>query len=396
LRAAPTRPALSGFEMLRSPMHNLPKQNIADLARWGFDRTDVIPLWFGESDLSTPSLISDAATRALADGHTFYTHQRGIPELREALSAYMSRLHRRPVPVERITVTSGGMPGILMSMELVLQPGDNVVVIEPVWPNIQGAIHLMEGEKRSVMMEPSNDGWRLDVDRVEAACDRRTRAVFLASPGNPTGWILSPGQQHELLDLARARGFWIVSDEVYTRFAYDAPVAPSFLDIVEPEDPVLVVNSFSKSWAMTGWRMGWLTHPPSIGDTLAQVVQYNTSGTPTFLQHAAVTAIRDGEAIALEMRRRCRQGRDIVCEALEGMRRVRLPARPPGGMYVFFGVEGMTDSLATCGEIFERTGVGLAPGSAFAEGLESYLRVCIALSPDKLREAMQRIAPLLS
>jgi aspartate aminotransferase len=377
-------------------MRALPKQNIADLARWGFGREDVIPLWFGESDLATPAFIGEAVGKALAAGHTFYTHQRGIPELRDALAAYMSGLYRKPVGRDRITVTSGGMAGILMSMEMLLQPGDNVVVVEPVWPNIQGAIHIMGGSRRPVAMEPGNDGWRLDVRKVEAACDERTRAVFLASPGNPTGWIISPDQQRALLDLARSRGFWIVSDEVYTRLVYDCPVAPSFLDIAIDEDPVIVINSFSKTWAMTGWRLGWLTHPVSIGDTLAQVVQYNTSGTATFLQHAAVTVIRDGEDFAGEMRARCKAGRDIACDAFERMRRVRLPKRPAGGMYVFFEVEGMTDSLATCGEIFERTGVGLAPGSAFAEGCESYLRACIAMSPEKLREAMARIAPLLT
>ncbi len=387
--------ARTGYELMRSPMHALPKQNIADLARWGFDRDDVIPLWFGESDLTTPPFICDAAGRALAAGHTFYTHQRGIPELREALSAYMGRLYRRPVGADRITVTSGGMAGILMSMEMLLQPGDNVVVIEPVWPNIQGVIHIMGGVKRSVMMEPGNDGWRLDMRRVEAACDSRTRAVFLASPGNPTGWMISPDQQRAMLDLARSRGFWIVSDEVYTRLAYDRSVAPSFLDVAGDEDPVIVINSFSKAWAMTGWRVGWLTHPVSIGDTLAQVVQYNTSGTATFIQHAAVAAITEGEGFAAEMRARCQAGRDIACEALERLRRVRLPARPAGGMYVFFEIEGMTDSLAMCADIFERTGVGLAPGSAFAEGCDNYLRACIALSPDKLHEAMKRIAPLL-
>jgi aspartate/methionine/tyrosine aminotransferase len=386
----------TGYALMRSPMHALPKQNIADLARWGFERTDVIPLWFGESDLTTPAFISKAAGRALADGHTFYTHQRGIPELREALSKYMGRLYRKPIGVDRITATSGGMAGILMSMEMLLQPDDNVVVVEPVWPNIQGAIHIMGGVRRSVMMETGNDGWRLDVRKVAAACDARTRAIFLASPGNPTGWMVTAEQQAALLDLARSRGLWIVSDEVYTRLVYDRPVAPSFLDIAEDEDPVIVINSFSKSWAMTGWRAGWLTHPPSIGETLAQVVQYNTSGTATFIQHAAVAAINEGEEFVASMRARCQKGRDIACDALERMPRVRLAKRPSGGMYVFFEVDGMTDSLAMCAKIFERTGVGLAPGSAFAEGCDNYLRACIALSPEKLDEAMKRVAPLLS
>jgi aspartate aminotransferase len=387
---------MTAASLLRPRMHDLPKQNIADLARWGFERTDVIPLWFGEGDMPTPDFIGRAAEAAIRAGHTFYTHQRGIPELREALSDYMSGLYARPVGTERITVTSGGMPAILLAMQAILDAGDNVVVCEPVWPNVSGAIHILGAEKRPVMMQEANDGWRLDLDDIAARCDARTRAIFLATPGNPTGWIMPREQMEALLAFARARGVWIISDEVYARLSYETPVAPSFLDVAGPEDPVMIVNSFSKSWLMTGWRLGWLTHPPSIGELLARLVQYNSSGSPTFLQHAGAVAVREGEEFIRFVRERCRQGRDIACDALERVPGVRLRGRPKGGMYVYFEMEGQADAMATCARLFEETGVGIAPGSAFGEGLDAYLRICIGLSPDKLTEAMARLVPALA
>jgi aspartate/methionine/tyrosine aminotransferase len=308
----------------------------------------------------------------------------------------MSGLYALPVGTERITVTSGGRPAIQLAMQAILDAGDNVVVCEPVWPNVSGAIHILGAEKRPVMMQEANDGWRLDLDDIAARCDARTRAIFLATPGNPTGWIMPREQMEALLAFARARGVWIISDEVYARLSYETPVAPSFLDVAGPEDPVMIVNSFSKSWLMTGWRLGWLTHPPSIGELLARLVQYNSSGSPTFLQHAGAVAVREGEEFIRFVRERCRQGRDIACDALERVPGVRLRGRPKGGMYVYFEMEGQADAMATCARLFEETGVGIAPGSAFGEGLDAYLRICIGLSPDKLTEAMARLVPALA
>jgi aspartate aminotransferase len=381
----------SGYDLMRERMRSLPVQNIADIARLGLERSDIIPLWFGEGDLPTPGFICDAASRAMADGHTFYTHQNGIPELCESLARYQSRLYRREIAADRVTVTPGGMAAILLSVQMIMDAGDNVVTVDPVWPNIRGAVQLMGGERRSVRMHLEEDGWHLDLDALAAQCDGRTKAVFLASPGNPTGWIMPAGQQQQLLDFCRARGIWIIADEVYARFHYEQPVAPSFLEIAEPEDPVLVVNSFSKAWSMTGWRIGWLTHPPSCRRTLANLVQYNTSGTATFLQHAAVTAIEEGEGYVRELVERSRRARDIVCDALGNLPRARLSTRPKGGLYVYLKVAGVADSRAFCEQVFRRTGVGLAPGFAFDD--DDKVRICFGASPEVIAEAMERIRP---
>lgn len=380
-----------GFDLMRERMRTLPAQNIADIAKLGLERSDIIALWFGEGDLPTPKFICDAASRAMAEGHTFYTHQNGIPELCGSLARYQSRLYGRDIGADRVTVTPGGMAAILLSVQMIMDAGDNVVTVDPVWPNIRGAIQLMGGDRRTVRMRLREDGWQLDLDELTALCDARTRAVFLASPGNPTGWIMPSEQQRALLDFCRARGIWIIADEVYARFHYARPVAPSFLEIAEPEDPVLVVNSFSKTWSMTGWRIGWLTHPPSCRHTLASLVQYNTSGTATFLQHAAVSAIEEGEDYVRGLVERSRRARDIVCDALGNLPRARLSTRPEGGLYVYLKVAGTTNSRDFCERLFERTGVGLAPGFAFDD--DDMVRICFAASPEVIAEAMERIRP---
>lgn len=382
----------NGFDNMRERMRSLPLQNIADIAKKGFGRKDLIVLWFGEGDLSTPQFICDSASQAMRDGHTFYTYQNGIPELRGALSTYMTGLYGKQIESDRVTVTPGGMAAILHGLQMVMDAGDNVVVIDPVWPNIRGGVHLLGGELRSHRMDPDPEtGWKLDLDKLVALMDDRTKAVFYASPGNPTGWVMPREQQKQLLEICRARGIWVIADEVYTRFHYSQKVAPSMLEHAEPEDLVLVVNSFSKAWCMTGWRIGWLTHPPSCADTLAMLVQYNTSGTATFLQHAAVTAIEQGEPFVDMLVKRCHEARDVVCDSLQNLPRIRNLTRPEGAMYVYFQVDGMTDSRQVCGDILERTGVGLAPGFAFGD--ESYLRICYCTDPKILSEAMERIRP---
>lgn len=395
---APSETRQPAFAQMRERMRTLPLQNIADIAKSGFGRDDIIPLWFGEGDLTTPAFICDSAYAAMKAGHTFYTHQNGIPELRTALSDYLSRHHGAEIGTERISVTPGGMAAILAAIQMVMDAGDEVLVFDPVWPNVRGAVRMMGGDVRSVRMDATEDGFVLDLDRVEAAMGARTKAVFFASPGNPTGWIMPPEQQAALLDLCRRRGIWIIADEVYTRFHYTGPAgaagpaAPSMLSLADAEDLVLVVNSFSKAWCMTGWRLGWLTHPASLADTMAMVVQYNTSGVATFLQHAGATAIREGEPFVDFLVDRCRTARDIVCDSLENLPRISGLTRPQGGMYVYFRVEGVSDSRAACADILERTGVGLAPGFAFGD--DDFLRICYCNDPKRLETAMERLRPV--
>ena len=381
--------------LMRPEIAELGGSLIRAVADDNMGRADVIPLWFGEPDTPTPDFIKQAANRALAADHVFYTQNRGIPPLRTALSRYVSALHDRPIDVERITVTASGMSAIMLVSQLLVAPGDNMVAVGPVWPNCVETIHVMGGGSRIVALDVAADGgWRLDVEKVFAACDERTVAVFVNSPANPTGWVMTAEDQHALLQWCRPRGIYVVADEVYIRLAFNGPRAPSMLDIAEPEDRVIVINSFSKSWSMTGWRLGWLTHAPELGESFAKLNEYNLAGPTTFVQHAGITAVEDGEPFVQQILERYRRNRDLVVQRLGAMRRVRLP-HPDGAFYAFFAVDGVRDSLAFARELIETAGVGLAPGRAFGVEGEGRLRLCFAAEPETLSHALDRLQPKL-
>ena len=379
---------------IRACIRELETQQILQVSQLALGDPKVIPLWYGESDVPTPDFINRAASDALAAGNTFYTHKQGIPALRAALADYTTALYGVGVPADRITVSSSGMTGIMMVMQMLVDAGDNVVVVGPVWPNARAAVEVMGGEPRTVALRFGNEGWTLDVDEVLARCDARTRAVFVNSPGNPTGWMMPRGQQLALLAACRERGIWLIADEVYARIVYDRPVAPSFLEVAGPDDPLIVINSFSKSWAMTGWRLGWLTHPVAVGRYIANLVEFNTSGTPAFLQHAGVTAVREGEGLVASMVERCRQGRTVIGRCLADLPRVRY-SPPDAAFYAFFAVDGMTNSLDFAKRLVHEAGVGLAPGTAFGPEGEGFLRLCFARAPETLEAAAERLARAL-
>jgi aspartate/methionine/tyrosine aminotransferase len=387
---------MQALEGARALIRDIPLENISGLARGRFGDTSIIPLWFGEGDVPAPAFIGEAMAKAIAAGHVFYTHQNGIPELREALADYLTVLGREPVSPECITVTFSGMNAIMLAIQLSCEVGDNLIVVDPVWPNAGGMAQIVGAEVRSVRMDHGQGGWTLDPQKVAAIMDDRTRAVFFASPGNPTGAMIPLETQAALLEACRKRGVWLIADEVYNRLAFGRNAAPTILDIAAPEDRLIVINSFSKSWAMTGWRLGWMVHPPSVGPTLAMMTQYTTSGVATFLQHAGVAAISEGEPFVAWMRGYCEDGMRIVCDALEAMPRVRLGPRPQAGMYAFFEIDGMPDSRAACLDILAKTSVGLAPGRFFGPGSEGFLRACVCRKPEVLTEAMGRLAPALS
>jgi aspartate aminotransferase len=385
--------ALSGAQ---AHIRRIPLENISTLAKGAFGDPSIIPLWFGEGDLKAPAFIGEALKAAIDAGHVFYTHQNGIPELRQALADYLTGLNARPVSPDRITVTQSGMNAIMLAVQMIARAGDNIIVIDPVWPNMGGMAQLVGAEVRSVRMDHGNAGWSLDVDKLAGAMDERTRGVFFASPGNPTGAMLPMETQVAMLDLCRARGVWLIADEVYNRLVFSRRDGPSILDHADPEDRLFVINSFSKSWAMTGWRLGWLVHAPSLTQTLAMQVQYTTSGVTTFLQHAGVAAIKEGEPFVAQVRAYCEQGMDLVCDVLERLPRVRLGPRPVAGMYAFFEVDGMPDSRQACLDILDKTRVGLAPGYFFGPGSDTFLRLCACRDPAVLREAMGRLEGALA
>lgn len=376
-------------------IRNIPLDNIANIAKDAFTNKDIMPLWFGEGDIKTPDFIGAAITDAMQAGKGFYSHQNGIPELRQTLVNYLNGLNAIPLEMDRITVTSGGMPAIMLAVQTVVGKGDNVVIIDPVWPNITGVVQMVGAETRSVRMDLGEDGWTLDVEKVAAACNDRTKAIFFASPGNPTGAVLPVKVQKALLELSRKTGIWIFSDEVYSRMSYEQPMVPSFTDIAHPEDRVMVINSFSKSWSMTGSRLGWLIHPPSLESTMAMMVQYTSSGTTTCLQYGGIAALNQGEEFVKFMTEYCREGMEIVCDALDEIPRVILRRRPTAAMYAFFEIDGMSDSKQACLDILRSSNVGLAPGYFFGQGSEHFLRLCYCRSPEQLHIAMERLKKAL-
>jgi len=382
---APVRPAIQ----------NLRSSQIRTISHSAMGRDDVIPLWFGEPDQPTPKFICDAAAEALAGGKTFYTENRGIPPLRSVLSDYMTNLYGVPVAEDRISVTVAAMNAIMLVMQSIVGPGDNIVIVEPLWPNCRETVAIMDGEPRAVQLIEKDGRWHLDLDQLFDACDARTKGIFLNSPGNPTGWVMPREQQQAVLDFCRERRIWVIADEVYARLIYDRPYAPSFIELAEPEDPVIAINSFSKTWSMTGWRLGWLTGPPSMGPVFAELNEYNVAGPTTFVQHAAVVAVRDGEEFVEQTRERYRLGRDLVYQRLSSMGRVKL-MYPEAAFYAFFGVDGVSNSLEYAREILQETNVGVAPGSAFGEAGEGHLRICFASSTELLSQAMDRLEPFLS
>ena len=377
-----------------------PTSGIVDVANYGRQRPGLIPLWVGEGDLSTPSFICEAATASLAAGETFYTWQRGIPDLRQALARYHERLFGQPSDPERFFLTVGGMHATQIAVRIVAGTDDEVLIPTPSWPNFAGALSVAGARPVAVPMTPGPRGFRLDIDRLAEAVTPRTRAIVINSPANPTGWTASRDELREILDLARKNRLWIIADEIYGRFAFDPALTlegrtPSFRDVMTGEDRVLFVQTFSKNWAMTGWRIGWLEAPAALGDVIENLIQYSTSGVPVFVQRAAIAALEQGESFVAHQISRARQGRDIVCGGLAATGRVELPP-PPGAFYAFFKVEGATDSRTLAMRLVDEANVGLAPGSAFGEELDGYLRLCFARKGDDLQEAVRRLAAALA
>jgi aspartate aminotransferase len=381
--------------LIRPDIEALEDSPIVELWRMGYGNPDIIAMFGGESDIPTPPFICNAASRALADGRTFYSPNRGIQAMREALIAYNKRLYGVDLPDDRVTLTSSGMSAVMLVAQATVAPGDNAIAITPSWPNILRAMRIIGAEPREVALTPGNNGWSLDMDALFATCDERTKVIYLASPGNPTGWMISRAEAQRLLDFARARGIAILSDEVYHRLVHEGPgaergVAFSFLDIARPTDPVFVVNSFSKAWVMTGWRLGWIVYPEGQRTSFEKLIQFNSSGAPEFLQHGAIAALRHGEDFVKYFADRCRGGRDIVNQRLARMPRIRnVPGI--GGFYAMFAVDGVNDTLGFCKRAVLEAKIGMAPGIAFGRGSERFVRLCYAISDEKLTLAMDRL-----
>lgn len=381
---------------LRPEATSAPPSGIVDVVNHGRTKPGLIPLWVGEGDLSTPAFITDAATRSLAAGETFYTYQRGIPELREALARYDERVYGAPTSPERFFVTGSGMQAVQLAVRMIAGVGDEVLIPTPAWPNFGAAIGVNGSTAVGVPMDFGNNGVTLDLDRLAAALTPRTRALAINSPANPTGWTASREELAGILALARKHGLWIIADEIYGRFVYDGALrAPSFKDVMDANDRILFVQTMSKNWAMTGWRIGWLEAPAQFGQVIENLIQYSTSGSPVFVQRAAIAALDHGDSFVSHQIDRARQGRDIVVNGLRATGKVSAPA-PAGAFYYFFKVDGTTDSRAFAIRLVDEANVGLAPGAAFGGGGGEGLRLCYARRHDDLHEAIARLQRVIA
>lgn len=360
----------------RAIVEALPGSKIREVANAALGRSDVLAFWFGESDEDTPEPVRQAAARSIAAGETFYSHNLGLDELRDAIASYSSRLHR-PIAADRIAVTSSGVNALMLAMQALVGAGDEVVAVVPVWPNLVAQPAILGADVVRLPLLPTDGEWRLDLDALRRAVTGRTRVLLVNSPSNPTGWMLSRAEQEAILAHTRSTGTWIVADEVYERICFDGSCAPSFLDIAGPDERLVVVHSFSKSFVMTGWRLGWLVVPNTLTAAIAKLVEFNTSCAPVFVQRAGLAALADADAFVPALVERLRRCRDVLLPALQAMPGVDV-AVPRGGMYAFFRVEGEGDSLALAKRLVTEAGLGLAPGAAFGPESEGWLRWCFA------------------
>jgi aspartate/methionine/tyrosine aminotransferase len=371
-------------------INTVPGSKIVAVSRLAFARPDVEFLCFGESDQPSPAAARDAAVAALDAGFTRYPDVRGIPALRDAIAHYLSGLHAQPVAEERIQITASGMAALSIALAATVRAGDQVVIPTPVWPNIPTAVTLRGATLTELPLDSTADGlFHLDLDRLDTAL-RGARALVLNSPNNPTGWTATLEELRQVLALIRRHGTWLIADEVYSRLTYDgSPAAPSLLDIAQPDDRVIVCNSFSKTFVMTGWRLGWLVLPEGTRDAVTDIVEVIHSGVAPFVQQAGIAAMQHPEAVE-QFRSHCSAGRAVASHALEGMNGIRY-APPPGAFYAFVGIEGLQDSLDLSMKLVSRHRVAVAPGVAFGAAGEGFLRICFAQSPERMERAMQRL-----
>ena len=368
---------------------------IREVAEFGMKQGDVLPLWFGEGAWPTSSFIVDAAVASLKAGNHKYQPNNGAMNLRQEICRYSNDLLNCDLTPEQITVTPSGMQGLMLTAELLASEGDRVVAIEPSWPNIIGCFKALGAEIETLTLAPKDGRWELDIEALIAALTPETKAIVINSPNNPTGWTMSAADQKLVLAHCRKHGIWVVADDVYTRLYRHGHHAPSFLSIADPDDLLISVNSFSKCWSMTGWRLGWIVAPAACETKLAQLTEFNTSSTAGFVQDAGVVALRDGEAEIANLQAKLQTAYEITAHELGKFSRVEF-IQPDGAFYSFFRVDGLNDSLAAATTIIEETKVGLAPGIAFGEDGEGYLRLCYAQPVEVLTRAFKRLTPFLS
>ena len=384
---------------MRQAIEQLQASKIRELANAGLGRSNVLAFWFGESDEVTPDFIRQAAIDSLQAGETFYAHNLGLPELRESISAEMVKRHGADIGSDRIAVTSGGVNALMLAMQALVEAGDEVLVITPVWPNLTAQPQILGAQLRTLSLEPSNGRWELPLEKLLDSITADTRLLVLNSPNNPTGWTLNRQEQQAILEKCRSTGTWILADEVYESLYFldsQNQCAPSFLDIAQTDDRLLVAHSFSKSFLMTGWRLGWLVMPPEMTQHMGKLIEFNTSCASVFVQRAGLVALNRADEVTPRVVSHLRLCRDTLANALNGLDQIEF-ALPDGGMYLFLRLPEGMDDFQIAKRLVQEAGLGLAPGSAFASEAQGWLRWCFASKElDRLRLGAERLDSWLS
>jgi aspartate/methionine/tyrosine aminotransferase len=373
----------------------VPYSRIRELAEIAMRMDGVLRLYFGESNLPTPDYIKAAAARALADGFTYYTPNAGLASTREAIAAHYRALHGVEIdPDGEIVMTASGVQALHVSIRAVLDPGDEALILTPAWPNATSIARMANAAPVQVAQPLCGGRYRIDYEALERAVTPRTRLLVCTSPSNPLGWVATREELGRLLEFTRRRGLWLLADEVYGRLYYAGGAgepAPSILRLASRDDAVIVVQSFSKAYCMTGWRVGFLIARRDLSGKCAELNEFIVSHAPSFAQRAAETALAGGEEELARMVERLRENRDLCLDALRQIRGVTAPA-PEGAFYLFPRIEGLTDSFEFCRRLLMESKVGLAPGVAFGAGGEGSVRICYAADRSVLEPAMERLA----
>jgi len=379
------------FPQFRSVLSGLSPNQGAEMLRYGWTKPGIISLAQGEGSMKTPDFIADATYKALQDGKTFYAPVLGVPELRQEISNYYSNVFNMSMPTSRIFVTSSGTTAMHLALTAVLDEGDEIIAVTPIWKNLLGAIELTQAKGVQVPLEyKEGEGWTLDLDRLFDSVTSRTKAMLIVTPSNPTGWTMKSEEIKTVLEFARERGIWIIADEVYSRIVFDGVRSPSFLDHAKPDDKLFIVNSFSKAYAMTGWRLGWLIGPADSETPLRDLALYDNMGPPTYAQYGAMAALRHGEPFIAEQVASWKSNLDIVMDRFESNGRIIMP-RPQSTFYAFFKVDGEPDCMALVKRLIDESLLSLAPGCAFGKCCAGWLRMCFAVSEPKMLEALDRL-----
>lgn len=375
----------------RSVLSALTPNQGAEMLRYGWTKPGILSLAQGEGSLATPSFIAEATAKALQDGKTFYAPVLGIPELRQEISNYYANVFKMSIPTNRIFATSSGTTAMHLALTSVLDEGDEIIAVTPIWKNLLGAIELTQAKGVQVPLEHvDGQGWTLDLEKLYGAVTHKTKAMLIVTPSNPTGWVMKSHEIKEVLEFARARGIWIIADEVYARTVFDGVRSASFLDHALPEDRLFVVNSFSKAWAMTGWRLGWLVGPANSENAVRDLALYDNMGPPTYAQYGAIAALRHGEPFIAEQTALWKSNRDLVMDRFISNGRIHME-KPEATFYAFFRVEGEPDCMSLVKRLIDESALSLAPGCAFGQCCAGWIRMCFAVSEPRMIDALNRL-----